>query len=223
MVVNISDTIMSIILLFFFGAQILDGNVRTICMVLASLFVIVFCLKRKKNIFVIIFLLLLVQPALQGITNGLVNQAITYLDEIVEIIFAVYLLYIAIHDLHLYAREKKIMVLYFCYILITAISSVMSWHSKISIIALDCFMCIKFMVFYRGGVELSKRKIFDGKDLYNYIDYACKALSVILLLLSIHDIIFSPFLKNVTLDILWIPYNFVLPIQLIWLLLVFHV
>lgn len=163
------------------------------------------------------------QPALQGITNGLVNQIITYLDEIVEMMFAIYLLYIAIYDLHIYHREKKIITLYLCYILITIISSFVFENSHISVIVLDCFMCIKFMVFYRGGVELSKRQIFDGKDLYNYINYACKAISIILLFLAIHDIVFLRSLKSVTLDILWIRYSFVLHTQLIWPLLAFHV
>lgn len=45
-------------------------------------------------------------------------------------------------------------------------SSIVNKSASVITIILDCFVCIKFMIFYQGGRVLSKRGKFTSIDLY---------------------------------------------------------
>ncbi|RHV11121.1 hypothetical protein DXB77_08060 [Clostridium sp. OM05-9] len=65
---------------------------------------------KKDNIWVIVFLLLLFQKALQRLTTGIAYQGITYMDEIVEILLLVMLIYVSIHKFSLDRANKRILI-----------------------------------------------------------------------------------------------------------------
>lgn len=140
-------------------------------------------------------MVLLLQNVLQRLTTGALNQFITYFDELTEAALLLYLIFTALHGFTLNSHEKKIFVFYCVYIVITIISS-FSGYAGIGTIILDCFVCMKFMIYYWGGMELSKKRVLDGKKAYACLNTLCKILSVFLFVLSLHDLFMTPFFEK---------------------------
>lgn len=151
---------------------------------------------KKDNIWVIMFLLLLFQKALQRLTTGMAYQAITYLDEIAEILLLVMLIHVSIYKFSLDRQNKRIFITFLIWIIITIFSSIVNKSASVITIILDCFVCIKFMIFYQGGRVLSKRGKFTSIDLYKKLNSICKIITIMLLILSIHDLILNPFFEK---------------------------
>ena len=151
---------------------------------------------KKDNIWVIMFLLLLFQNALQRLTTGMAYQAITYLDEIAEILLLVMLIHVSIYKFSLDRQNKRIFITFLIWIIITIFSSIVNKSASVITIILDCFVCIKFMIFYQGGRVLSKRGKFTSIDLYKKLNSICKIITIMLLILSIHDLILNPFFEK---------------------------
>lgn len=181
----------------FFLAQIVTGQLRLVCTGVMLLAVFICVIRRVENIWMVIFLMLVLQKAFQRISTGMVYQIITYADEVVELIFAVYLVVVVVKQgITISSREKGIMLCYFLYLVFSVASTIANDYVTSFVALLDCFVCAKFMIFYRGGLELSKKNIFDGKKMYMYLNVPCKMLAVFLVILSIHDLFFTAFFEK---------------------------
>lgn len=185
------------LLLAFFVTQIFTGQFRLVGTILMLLLVI-FCLLYKiENVWSIIFLFLILHKAFQRISTGFTYSVITYLDEITELMLALFLIFVVIrYSIRITKREKNIIIFYGLYEILCIVSTLSNDYVTPIVAILDCFVCAKFMIFYFGGLELSKRRIFDGKKMMKYLNVPCKILAVLLLLLCIHDLFFTAFFEK---------------------------
>lgn len=194
MMVKKNDFLIGLILILFFCAQIVWWG--GYLLIIDGIALLLWSIRKKGNIYAALFIVLLFQKGLQRLSSGAVYQVITYSDEILEVVLFL-MLCCAVRGGAVNSRsETKILLSYSFWIGLTIVSSIFNGTASITTMILDCFVCIKFMVFYQGGRLLSKRNYFTSEGLYYYLNSACKIISVILLLLCIHDIFLAPFFEK---------------------------
>lgn len=192
-----NDFLIFFAMVAFFLAQIMTGELRLVCIGAMLVCVLICLIRRVDNIWMVVFLMLVLQKAFQRISTGTTNQIITYADEIIELMLAGFLVFVVVkYGIMLSAREKYIMLCYGLYTVFCIISTVGNDYVTPLIAILDCFVCAKFMIFYRGGLELSRRNIFDGKKMFAHLNTPCKMLAVFLVILSVHDWLFPAFFEK---------------------------
>lgn len=165
-------------------------------LLLTGIATILWGVSQRGNGWTVIFMLLLFQKALQRLTTGISYQIITYLDEIAEVMLLLVLLYVMAQKFTVDQRNKHILVCFLLWLGMTVISSIINENASIVTVILDCFVCVKFMVFYQGGRVLSKYGWFTEKDLYELLNSICKIISTLLFLMCIHDLILNPFFEK---------------------------
>ena len=194
MVLNKNNFFLTLVILEFFLIQILTGVYRLAFSVLLVGTSIIFCLLKKYNFCIIIFLIMLFQMAFREISVGVINQFFTFFDELIEVCILLFILNIFKKRTFVSRDEKRILFFYCCYIIITFLSSVFFiGYASPSTIIMDFFVCSKFIVFFIGGVELSRKNIISDKSLCYILNSPCKIIAVFLFLLSIHDLLLPPF------------------------------
>lgn len=193
MLIKKNDIYLCLILILFFCVEIIGNGYL---LLLIGPVALLGGIRKRGNWWTITFLLLLFQTALQRLTTGVIYQAITYLDEVAEAVIFLMLLHAVTQKFLIQRRDKRILTLFFLWLGITVYSSIINHNAGIINMVLDCFVCVKFMIFYQGGRVLSKSGRFTGINLYEMLNSACKITSVILLLLCVHDLMLNPFFEK---------------------------
>lgn len=193
---NKNDALGLLLILTFFVMEIMNGLTGMIFLGLLIVLLVIYLLRNKQNLWLIIFLVLLFQKALQRISTGTIYRGITYLDEIAEVVMFCYIVRMAVEGkLHFSSRERNISTCYIIYILFCIISSIND-YSDIHVKVLDCFVCMKFMIFYIGALTLAKYNRITREKVYSRLNRACKSISVVLLILVIHDLVLPAFFEK---------------------------
>ena len=182
--------------LCFFAWQIFAGSALKYIL-LATLIglCILYCAYKKSNFLSVWFFALVFQKAIQRvISSGILFQAVTYLDEVTEIIAVIIIIRaLAKKQLKLSKYEVAIGVAFSVYFAFCTVSTIVYSYMGIFLSVLDAFVCAKFMVFYFAGKSLIASKALTLKKTYDILNVPCKQASVILLLLALHDLIFPAF------------------------------
>lgn len=195
--INQKDALIFIMMSLFFVGQLAQGTMRTLVYLVMIAFSLLYAMYYKHLVWIVLFFALTFQKAVQGITAGTLLQIVTYYDEIVEVFIAIFLaIVLAQRRSKLSRDEQLILFTYMVYVVFLIVSSVFNQYMPINLVILDLFVCAKFMIFYRGGAELSRQRVFSRDKIFNVLNAPCRAASVILLLLTLHDLIMKPFFKK---------------------------
>lgn len=92
--------------------------------------------------------------------------------------------------------ERKIILCFFLWFVITMFSSFVNQNAKYMTILLDSFVCVKFMIYYLGGKILSRELRPIKKYVNSKIILFCKIISIMLILLCLHEIFMNPFFEK---------------------------
>ena len=182
--------------LCFFAWQILAGSALKYILLAALIgLCILYSAFKKGNFLSVWFFALVFQKAIQRvISSGILFQAVTYLDEVTEIIAVIIIIRaLAKKQLKLSKYEVAIGVAFTIYFAFCTVSTIVYSYMGIFLSVLDAFVCAKFMVFYFAGKSLIASKALTLKKTYDILNVPCKQASVILLLLALHDLIFPAF------------------------------
>ena len=191
------DIMSFITTIIFLIAPLFRGTVRYTLLGITVVLCILCMALIKKAYIGVIFFLLAMQNALQMTAPRGLLQAITYYDEVFQVVILFYLLYVVLKKRFTISYiERLIIVFYALYLLLCFLSSIFNNYATITVIVLDAFVCVKFFLFYRGGYELSRNGVADTKTFYEHTNFVCKIISVVLFLYSIHDLFFTPFFKK---------------------------
>ena len=180
----------------FFAWQILAGTALKYILLGALIgLCILYCAYKKTNFLSVWFFALVFQKAMQRvISSGILFQAVTYLDEVTEIVAIIIIIRaLAKKQLKLSKYEVAIGVAFTIYFAFCTVSTIVNSYMGIFTSMLDAFVCLKFMVFYFAGKSLIASKALTLKKTYDILNVPCKQVSVILLILAIHDLILPPF------------------------------
>lgn len=180
----------------FFAWQILAGTALKYILLGALIgLCILYCAYKKTNFLSVWFFALVFQKAMQRvISSGILFQAVTYLDEVTEIVAIIIIIRaLAKKQLKLSKYEVAIGVAFTIYFAFCTVSTIVNSYMGIFLSVLDAFVCAKFMVFYFAGKSLIASKALTLKKTYDILNVPCKQASVILLLLALHDLIFPAF------------------------------
>ena len=180
----------------FFAWQILAGTALKYILLGALIgLCILYCAYKKTNFLSVWFFALVFQKAMQRvISSGILFQAVTYLDEVTEIVAIIIIIRaLAKKQLKLSKYEVAIGVAFTIYFAFCTVSTIVNSYMGIFTSVLDAFVCLKFMVFYFAGKSLIASKALTLKKTYDILNVPCKQVSVILLILAIHDLILPPF------------------------------
>lgn len=183
-------------LICFFLWQIFAASaVQYVFLGATVLLAVLYIIYRKSNFYVIWFFALVFQKAMQRvITIGALYQAITYIDEVTEIIAVIFIFTTLLkRKMHLSKNEIIIAVSFLIYFVFCFLSTVVYSYQGAFVSFLDAFVCIKFFVFYFAGKALITTKTLSAEKVYKMLNIPCKHTAVILLLFSIHDLILPPF------------------------------
>jgi hypothetical protein len=194
-VIKKNSILFMLIIICLFVWQITNGYIFFIIMtVMAYIYILV----GKNNILTLIFFMLLLQKSFQRVfTNGLAYQLITYMDELVEIIAILFIIYeIVKRRLKFNKIECRLLLCFAIYICIAAISSYIFKYQNLFISLLDLFMCIKFIVFYLIGKILCSIYKINSMFLYNNLNEPIRIFSAFLFFLSMHELFLSPFFEK---------------------------
>lgn len=180
----------------FFAWQILAGTALKYILLGALIgLCILYCAYKKTNFLSVWFFALVFQKAMQRvISSGILFQAVTYLDEVTEIVAIIIIIRaLAKKQLKLSKYEVAIGVAFTICFAFCTVSTIVNSYMGIFLSVLDAFVCAKFMVFYFAGKSLIASKALTLKKTYDILNVPCKQASVILLLLALHDLIFPAF------------------------------
>lgn len=183
----------------FFAWQILAGTALKYILLGALIgLCILYCAYKKTNFLSVWFFALVFQKAMQRvISSGILFQAVTYFDEVTEIVAIIIIIRaLAKKQLKLSKYEVAIGVAFTIYFAFCTVSTIVNSYMGIFTSVLDAFMCLKFMVFYFAGKSLIASKALTLKKTYDILNVPCKQVSVILLILAIHDLILPPFFEK---------------------------
>ncbi|MBQ9517871.1 MAG: hypothetical protein IJR60_07315 [Eubacterium sp.] len=197
MKIKFKDILVFVTTITFLIAPLLKGTASYIFLV-ATLALCVLCMILIKKAYVgVIFFLMAMQNALQMLVPRAMLQAVTYYDELFQVVIIFYLLYVMVKKrINLTYLERILIVCYGLYLLLCFLSSVFNDYATVTVIVLDAFVCVKFFLFYRGGLELSRQGVADSKTFYEHTNLACKIITVVLFLYALHDLFFTPFFKK---------------------------
>lgn len=195
-VVNKNDALVFSLIIAFFLMEILTGVPSKMFLGISIALLVLYLMRNKQNVWLIAFLVLLLQKALQRVSTGIIYQGITYLDEVAEVLMFCYILRVVIRGKICYSsKERNIIACYIIYIIFCILSSIND-YSDIHVKVLDCFVCMKFMIFYIGGLTLARYSGITREKVYSRLNSACKIISIILLILVVHDLIFPAFFEK---------------------------
>ena len=158
MKIKFKDILVFVTTITFLIAPLLKGTASYIFLV-ATLALCVLCMILIKKAYVgVIFFLMAMQNALQMLVPRAMLQAVTYYDELFQVVIIFYLLYVMVKKrINLTYLERILIVCYGLYLLLCFLSSVFNDYATVTVIVLDAFVCVKFFLFYRGGLELSRQ------------------------------------------------------------------
>lgn len=194
--VRIIDIWMFIILSSFFIMQIIPTTALIPFMAMFLVASFAYCVYDRDNIIVYIFLIILLQKAVQRIAEGVFYQFITYFDEIIIGICLILLLIDFLNKKVILNRsQKKIIVFYLFFFGISAISTISKSYNTFLNIILDVFMSLKFIIYLWFGYYVARN---EKRKLHFLVEmnFACRYMAVILLLFSVHDLMFTPFFEK---------------------------
>lgn len=195
--INQRDFFVTVIMSLFFISQIMKGSMQTVVFFAMLAFSFFFAVFYKHSIWMLTFFTLTYQKALQAITEGQLNEIITYSDEVIESVVLIFIIIaLARRQSKLSHIEQMILVTYALYILFMVLSTFFYKYRPTYTAILDLFVCAKFMIFYRGGAELSRQRVFSREKIFRALNAPCKIASVIIFVICIHDIFLPPFFRK---------------------------
>lgn len=151
-------------------------------------------LKNRENLITAIFLILLFQISSKQYTTGNVYLVFEYLDELLEVLAILYILFKLIKkQVHLYKFEKIAIIGMSGFLLCGLISSIINKYQAIFPTLVDILTCIKFLVYYLAT------RIFlnDSNDfIYQNLNSVSRYISVICFILTIINVTTSLFYKK---------------------------
>lgn len=104
------------------------------------------------------------------ISSGILFQAVTYLDEVTEIVAIIIIIRaLAKKQLKLSKYEVAIGVAFTIYFAFCTVSTIVNSYMGIFTSMLDAFVCLKFMVFYFAGKSLIASKALTLKKLMIFL------------------------------------------------------
>ncbi len=183
-------------MLCFFAWQILAGSALKYILLAALIgLCILYSVYKKGNFLSVWFFALVFQKAIQRvISSGIPYQAVTYFDEVTEIVAIIIIIRsLAKKQLKLSKYEIAISVAFAVYFAFCTVSTIVYSYMSVFLSMLDAFVCLKFIAFYFAGKSLITSKTLTLKKTYEILNVPCKQVSVILLLLALHDLIFPAF------------------------------
>lgn len=186
-------------MLCFFAWQILAGTALNYILLAALIgLCILYAVYKKGNFLSVWFFALVFQKAVQRtISSGILYQAVTYFDEVTEIVAVIIIIRaLAKKQLKLSKCEIAIGVAFAVYFAFCTISTIVYSYMSVFLSVLDAFVCLKFIAFYFAGKSLITSKALTLKKTYEILNVPCKQVSVILLLLALHDLIFPAFFEK---------------------------
>ncbi|MBO5478794.1 MAG: hypothetical protein J6A04_03660 [Clostridia bacterium] len=142
-----------------------------------------------KNIkIILLFLVLLFIMCLDSLTNiQYIQFFFKHVDELITIIFT---LYVMINYKTLLKLKLKLIIPWILFMLIGFISTVINMYQPISAALIDAFLLVqRFMVGYLAVIIYLNKKNINISDI---IVKSAKIVTVILFIIAIHDIIFTP-------------------------------
>lgn len=149
-------------------------------------------LHKKRTAFVIVFLFLLFQQALQTYTSGAVNTVISYSDEILECLLLLLLVIRFIQGkVSLNRIEWRMVACFVIFVFFGLMSSLINQLQSLFVTLSDVLVCGKFLVFYFAIRILLPRSI-DYKALMVDLARWCRIIAVALFALAVHDMLFEP-------------------------------
>lgn len=149
-------------------------------------------LHKKRTVFVIVFLFLLFQQALQTYTSGIVNTMISYSDEVLECLLLLLLVIRFIQGKVSLTRIEWRMVIYYVIFLFFGLaSSLINQLQSVFVTLTDVLVCSKFLVFY-FSIRILLPKSTDYRALMVDLARWCRIIAVVLFLVALHDMLFEP-------------------------------
>lgn len=138
---------------------------------------------------IILFLLLLFITCLDSLTNiQEINFFFKHIDELITIIFTVYII---LNYKILLKSKLKLIIPWILFMIIGFISTAINMYQPISAVLIDAFLLVqRFIVGYLAVIIYLDKNDINISDI---IIKSAKFITVILFIIAIHDIIFTPF------------------------------
>lgn len=142
----------------------------------------------KNSVIVLLFLILLFITCLDSLTDiQYIQFFFKHVDELIVIIFTIYVI---INYKTLFEIKPKITVLWISFMAIGFISTTINMYQPAIAALIDAFLLVqKFMIGYLAiSIFLNKKEI----NVSDTIVKSAKIITIILFVISVHDIIFNP-------------------------------
>ena len=150
---------------------------------------------NKEKIFIVLFIILLFQAALQYSENVIISFVFNYVDEVIVGTFLLYIIVKLLYGYRLEYQDKKIAIVGGIFLIIglggTLSYRIQSW----SISMIDMLICMKFLVGYLA-VRIYWRNSTDVGFLKRDLEKIAKVITVIFFGLVMHDTFFTPIFQT---------------------------
>lgn len=148
-------------------------------------------INKKKLLFNIFFIFMLFQQVLLQYTSGKINKIISYTDEATECVMICMILYMAIKGtIRLYKVEIVMVFAFITFLFMGFISNAVYPMQNVFYNISDGLVCGRFIVAYywtRFYFKDNAEEYIDG------LNKICRIIAVVMFVLTIHDIVFTPF------------------------------
>lgn len=174
---------------------IIGGNIGVIISICA---LILLQVNAKCYVWRVLFLALLFQNAFQQAASGTAfYQAISYFDEFVELLCIVFIALDLKRKIFLFVPGEIIIFIgYIGYLLIEIISTINYGKTSLILAIMDAFVSAKFIVYFLAGMRFADKYKNSIKDKIVSINVTCRSVAVVLFIIAMHDLLFSPFFER---------------------------
>lgn len=146
---------------------------------------------KRIDLWKILYLYLIFQPTLSdSVKVPVLSTIIQYSDEVIAVALLLIVLAKYKFEVHLLPFERKMLFFLFVFEFIGIVSGLYYQYQSIRYMFVDAFTCVKFLVFYYCARTLTKGKLTD--KFFFSLNNICKMLAVVLFLLTIHELVFTP-------------------------------
>lgn len=140
--------------------------------------------------------MLLLQQVLLYYSTGVLNRTINYTGEVLALLLlAIMILNHKIVLKKLSKIEVKMLLVYIGFLLLGLISSIINPMQSVFFVFSDMLVCMKIGIYYFYTRTLLNAKV-DSIVLIRKLSGIVKLLVLLLWMLAIHDIIFTPFFQK---------------------------
>jgi hypothetical protein len=147
--------------------------------------------KKKDTLMVVTYVLLIFQMALAESKLGIISTFFNYFDEMVTVLLLIYLICFYLKHKAIEKDDFILLSLYFLLLFIGFLSFIYYKLQPLLIGIEDAFICSKFIIGYLGIKTIYKNKI-EKDFVKNNFKPVSKIIIIVLFLLTLHDIFFSP-------------------------------